>query len=760
MQTMKSLLSILLIATFVLPVGAFADEPHHGGPQHGGPQHPNPTNPTPAPTPAPTPTTPNPAIEAARKQGIADGRAAGEINGRTDGITAGHNEGKAQGYREGFGRCEAEERDRARDAGYREGFARGEHRGANEGASTGANDGHNKGQSDGNSDGLSRANNDALNAAHGPGRTQGYNEANASDATQVGKQQGAVDGDNAARTQANAVDYPRGREAYRAERWNAKVGREDSFNQKAPVAQQVALNLKSGVLSSVVNALVATVQSSSRVYPTPEEQAAYNEGYKAGYQQTFGPTRDANYKAAYAEAARTAAQEGCAEARHRDYRGVYQEAQNAGYREGYRRGYDNAYRHAYDDEYARSFRAYSDDAYRNSYDGYYRQHFEEARAQAYKEQYDALYSAAYNAEKDATYQRVYPSYAQAAYERGRKDEADDFTNRQLRLTGAEATETIVNGVFEPGEALRVKFRVRNFGKAVAGSAIKITLSALDANSAVITEGEGTLVKTINADSLTTVGEALEFHMNENAADSVKAFRLSIYVNGRLSDQTDYSVDTKFLADTDFAGMPELKEGIQTTVKLRVTNRSTVATDAGTVVTLNSNPSVLEVLTKSVNVGVIDAGASKDVEFKVITRGHGSSIRVPYVIEVTNGQGRRIGLVDRTRQVPLVNDYRIDLGGGTPEALRAAGVTRVRYTITNVSSREVMKGLELSVTVEGDNKSNFEIIGPNPQYFLPVRQGMSRSFNVPILVRSAGAKGTLQLEVKEDGNTVVIHRVEF
>ena len=43
---------------------------------------------------------------------------------------------------------------------------------------------------------------------------------------------------------------------------------------------------------------------------------------------------------------------------------------------------------------------------------------------------------------------------------------------------------------------------------------------------------------------------------------------------------------------------------------------------------------------------------------------------------------------------------------------------------------------------------------------PIAQGESESFVVPVLSNASNSGGTLQLEVQEDGRTVVVHQVQF
>lgn len=787
------LLAVAVSAQSIL-AGAQENPNRPGRPGGGGGNTAPAPTPTPAPAPAPVDTS------AAKAAGLAEGQTAGAREGQDRGPVEGRAAGLAKGLEEGRDVCEKEERRKAYDEGYHEGFREGERRGAWDGSARGRQDGEQRGRSEGDTDGIRRADSDARTHAYPVGRERGYNEANQSDAPARGNADGIVAGDAQAREAAERTDYPRGRKAYSDERWAEAVAVEESFNQKNPPRVNAMLDLsKFAMLAAApapgdrdgrggrpgdgrggdgrggnngggnngnvnVPGVTATpdnrYNAPSRTWPTPEENAAYrtayNEGYKSGFQGAYAQGYSVAYQAAY----RTGQDQGCNEARNRRY----PEARRRGEEEGHRAGYDRAYRFTYDrvfrEYYDANFREYSDAAYRRSYQGYYDNYFEQARSEAYRARYNELYNASYEPARAAKYAEMYPGYAQAAFNRGRTDEAAEFAARPVRILGAEATETIVNGVFEPGEALRVKVKMRNFGGNISRDKLKLQVQALDASSAVITEAEQVLAQNIKAKSITTVGEALEFRMNENAVNRARTFRVSVVYQGNVISTQDLAVTTKFMIDVNFAESPELKEGLESVLRVKVKNQSRAATDAAFAVKFSSDPKVLEIQNPIVAVGVLNAGEERVIDYKVIARGRGgSSISAPVVFEAALGTGRRVGLMDREERIPLVNDYRIHTNGAASN-LRTAGVTRVSYTITNVGSRMVMKGLQLKVSVTGDNSANFAVVGPNPQYLQPLLQGQNLTFVVPVLAKSSGMNGVLELEVQEDGRTVVIHRAEF
>jgi hypothetical protein len=147
---------------------------------------------------------------------------------------------------------------------------------------------------------------------------------------------------------------------------------------------------------------------------------------------------------------------------------------------------------------------------------------------------------------------------------------------------------------------------------------------------------------------------------------------------------------------------------------------------------------------------------------VIARTSEAVLNLPIALSANIGS-RRVGSLDLSQQVPLVNDYRIRITNKL-DALRKSGVTRANYVIQNVSSRLQFKGLQLVARVKDGRGVELSqitrVIGPNPQYLMPLSRGRSVNFLVPINVMSEIQGGTLELELMEDGNTVTIHQAKF
>lgn len=745
------------------------------GPRPGPGPGPAPTN-NPVPPPGPAPVD----VTRARADGREDGWSGGTLEGRERGQEEGQKEGREDGFRAGHDRCYQEQSRAAYDRGFSDGFSRGSDDGSSEGRARGSSDGNSRGIYEGQQDGQRRADQDAERDASPRGTADGINQANGSDATARGTADGSKAGDKQASDHANEVDYPRGREAYRQERFNEAIANNDEFSQLGLATKTTSNNLKKAM--SVIETAREMVNETridtqrrggggrgpdnryfrpSRTYGTPEENAAYQDSYRGAYNEGFRAEFDRAFDNAYDRAFRNQEDRGCDDARRENYRPHYDNGFRAGRDKGYQQAYQPTYDSAFRDAYSAVFGPTSAQAYRDAYQPAYDRHYEESRAAAYSQRVGELYNAAFEDARVRKYNQTYPGYADAANKRGRKDEAQDFANRPVRLLGAEVQETIENGVLEPGETLRVKLDLRNFAEgAVQGRDIKVKIEAMDDSSTVIVQSETILAKNLREKSRTRVRDALDFRMNESAANRVSRFVVTAFYQGRKIGEQTLDVNTKFLLDVQLAEPLTLKDGLATVVKLRVTNQSQKPSDPVVKVKFVSDPKKLDIANPEQGIGALAPGESKVLEYTVTAHTTDAWLRIPVAFTATGSAGRRIGLLDMTQQVPVVNDYRVALTNAIG-GLQKAGVIRANYKVTNTGSRLLYKSLQLKVTFKDtDNGDNFVVIGPNPQYLMPMEQGETAQFVVPVLVKADNRGGTLVLELMEDGRTVVIREENF
>lgn len=762
----------VVVPTF--PANALAADRGTHPPGSGGPG----PNPAPAPAPAPsTPAAPAPDTGAASAAGRADASPDGEREGRERAPADGQRAGDQEGYRSGFDHCQAQARDRAHDEGFQRGFGEGSVLGSQDGRSNGDRDGSNRGVSEGQADGFRRADQDSNAAAAPQGRDKGIAEANSSDATDRGRRDGTARGDADALAQAQASDYPRGRKDYNAAQYAQTPQSHGDMTQKPAVAgaNQSLAELFSFAASSMLPDMAPAIPGGSaspdfrymtlkRNYPTPQENQAYasgaREGYSSGFQSGYQSAYDGAYHSAYDQGSRR----GCEDANRRDYRPDFDRGEREGRDRGYHEAYDRSYRDASNFAYNREFGPASNQTYQNNYDTLFSKHFEEARSAAYAARVDQLYGAAFDDARSAKYAEMYPQYAVSEYQRGQKDEAKDFAQRPVRITGVEATETIPNGVFEPGEPLRLHLQVRNFAKsAMRAQDLSIQIKARNTDQSIVTIKQEYLVQGLKAQSVSDIHEALEFQANELAAGRSIKFDVALVYQGKVIDTTTLEVRPNFMVQVELAETPSFKEGIAMPIRVKLTNTGSKSA-SGVVLNLKTSADQLEVAQPTITVGSLAAGESRIVEYSAIGRSISQAESIQLGLAATEGgslTGRRIGALDLSRQFPVINDYLIDLANNAVNALRAPGVTRIAYTISNKSRRLMFNSLQVKVRfLNTEDASNFVVIGPNPQLLMPMDQGESVSFTVPVLVKAANKGGVIEVEVQEAGRTVVIHREDF
>ncbi len=754
-RVLSAMLITSMIGTEVRPLGAsaFADPPRTG------------------PSPAD--------IERARSQGTSDGRPDGEREGRDRGPEDGRREGQREGRERGYRECFERERDRARDAGYHTGYQDGQNQGNREGLSRGAADGDSKGLTEGRNDGLRRADRDADRAASPLGRDQGYAEAERTDANARGYADGLVAGDKRALKEAQDKDYPRGRVDYRNERFNEAIENRDSFSQRPSPFNSIKIPGVAGSLSAMRSARDNTgafndnlrlngranpdyrYSNPRKTFASPEENNAYQSAYRQAYADGFRGSYDSAYRNAFDREFRDGQRDGCRDAERQDFRRYYDEGYTRGHDEGYsvayRSAYDSAYRHSYDI----SFRNASDRAYDESYDSYYHDHFESARRAAYSERVGQLYNAGFARGDLEKFNQMYPTYAAQEYARGRADEDQDFAQRPVRMLGAQATETVLNGLFEPGEHLRVKVQLRNFAaSALANRDIVLKVQAVDANGVIVSEPEATLVRGLRAKSQTEVNDALQFTLTDAVVNRATQVVVTAFYQGRNVGMETIRLTAKYWVQLEFAETPRLLEGLEATLKVKVRNQSP-NTETGLVkLEVLSNSQVIQLVRKDAAVNTLAAGETKVVEFVAIARSPEAAVRAPLAFLATTSTGRRIGVMDFTGSVPLINDYRINVEQDV-SLLRKPGITRVPYRIRNISSRLLFKGLQLKARIiDADDATNFKVLGPNPQYLTPLENGQLLTFVIPVMANTVSRGATIELEVQEDGRTTVIHQLNF
>ena len=721
-------------------------------------------DPRPRPVPDPAPQQPTPYdIERARDLGRQDARPDGEREGNERGSRDGESEGYEDGRKSGYDQCFEEAKRDAYESGYMAGNREGENAGYRDGAVDGERDGLRDGKREGITDGNQRADRDAEIAAQGPGSAKGREEANQTNAEQIGYNEGLKAGEIRARATAVKVDYARGRKDLKEERYSEAVENNDSFAQKKPFAFS---EMGARVMSLAAAGIPATPWPDCRYcnmrrsFRTPQETEAYRSAYTNMYQSSFRTSYDSTYRTYHDLGFRSGKDRGCRDAKNQDFRRYYDNGFDTGRNDGYRREHKRSYDLSYKSAYDRRFREASDDTYRDTYRSYYDNHFEKARSSAYQARYKELYDIGFGRGDDENFRRYYPAYAKQEYQRGRDDEAKDFDEQPVRFVSAEITETIVNGLYEPGEPLRFQIQLRNFAaKTVDSNDIVLSVQAFDSEGAVVSEPVSKLAQSLRSKSLTRITEVSDFVLTEEALRRAGMVVLTVSNKGKQVSSKTFNLQASYLVGMEFVERPKLSEGLASTIKVRVKNQSSSVASGPVKVELLSDSAKIELVQKENLISDIPPGGFKIVEFVAIARTPESSPRIPLALLATSETSRRVGAMDFSGDVPVLNDYRISVDGETT-SLRKSGITRIPYKIRNISSRLLFKGLQLRVRVLNNDTDDFVIMGPNPQYLTPLDNGQSLTFVFPVLVKNSNAGATIELEVQEDGRTTVIHRLNF
>ncbi len=393
-------------------------------------------------------------VESARRAGAAEGERAGQQEGES----RGRREGEEKGYREGRDRGYRDRRDELCRLAYEDGLREGRNVGSFEGRQRGEADGRTAGLVEGRllgeREGEARARQEAEHNAQEPATRAAWAEAEASDASERGRQEGSVEGDALALKKAKDVDHPRGRAEYHRQRTAEPV--------RATVPIQAGPSAWRLLPVEVDDGFVQT-QGSGGGYSTPEETQAWRKAYDAAYERGRRSSYDSFYRRTYDQAFSRGREEGRREAERLDYFGDRRRGYDQGYREEYDANYTSSRVTSMNQAMAEEGARVSAEVYARLYPGFYQADFGRIKAEAFSARYDALRTAAREAARDLTMARNYPEYARTWFQKGRVDEKADLAARPLRIVeaGFEARSASVEGLARA--PLGLNLQVRNYG---------------------------------------------------------------------------------------------------------------------------------------------------------------------------------------------------------------------------------------------------------------------------------------------------------
>jgi hypothetical protein len=695
-----------------------------------------------------------------RLRGQNDGAREGRERGWLDGTVS----GRQRGYRDGYDRCLGDRRQRERDRGYSDGHRRGGFEGERDGRQRGDFEGRMNGELEGLRDGDRRAERDARAQAEVPAREQGRAEAERTDSFDRGVLAGAAAGEARARQTALERDYPAGRAEYRDSRLAEPVQREEQEDLARQALQTASSERRltgPALLAGVAGLASPDYRYAVRQapYADPELARTWLAAYRQGYGQGFHSAYDSEYRRGEQSTYGQGREQGCRDADRVDVRRDYDLGYRQGYDQGYRRAFDSAYTYSYQLSYGPAFQYASQRSYSENHPRHYARLYEQFRGEAYAERVDQLYREGFEREERASFARSYPAHAASERRRGADDEARDFADRPVRSVEVALREQMADSVLEPGEQIDFSIRMRNFSDLeVPASELRLELEV---------RGMGLIaVRTVDLPSrgvpargALALRGALPLRLTEAGLGRSPIAVVSVLHRGRVMERREIELTIRTRAAIEWAERPRLREGLASPMRIQIRNRSSQPIQGPIAVSLRSDSNRVELLDTRVSIGTLAAGAQVEVIVRAIARTSNDLVELPVAVQVEDAQGARAAWRDFSGSVPVMNDYRIEL-------ISAAGsqgvgdLRRFAYRIRNVSSRLIFSALEVEARVldaDGAAVAGVQWIGFNPQYLLPLEAGEQARFVIPVLM-SEGARGsTIELEVRENGIPVVIHR---
>lgn len=756
---------------------------------------------------------------AGRDQGSRDSTGEAKRLGRLTGLE----DGKQMGYNEGFGVCAMEMRQSAIRRGERQGDIDGGAHGRDEGIARGTADGQNKGDTDGAADGNLRADHQAYTDATPRGTQDGINTANQTDAAARGSADGKIAGDAEARKTADASEYQPAREEYRAER-TAEAIRSESTIRIGPSAEAPALR---SAVSAGFSSTTMTDRSGSEDHhsngnanhpannpndpPVPNvkpTQAAeqtlayckkntsstpapipsgtplpspsgtpssksefekctddYKPAYEVAFLATFKSEYIATYKIAYDQQFPQWKVEGCRAARADDYRTEYE----AGYRRAYDESYQVVFNRLYNDTYGRvyrdSFAASSAESYDATYPAHYDTHYQAAKSKAIAERTGELYQRAYAAGKDSEYRAKYPVYAAATIKRARADEAAEFIRLPVRLLGLRVIESVRDGIMEPGEKLTVDMDLRNFSEAtISARDLEIRATAKTASGVAIPGSVALLPRDLAAKSLNHILGALDIRLDESAIGRAASLEIQVSVKGQRLATESLSLTAARLTRIQLVETPVVRLGYPGALKLRVTNLSSLPLPENATVSVSTNMEGVTFEKTSGAVNALGAGEARDIQFGFTADGYTGGSPVLFTSSLNLASGRRVGLLNETREVPALQDYSFKVKNGlltgSISDLKKSGKTKLVIFVKNISQRKGTGSLTATASITGVNASKFSFVKGNQVVFSPLDPGSEQKQKIVVRADGKNSGGTFVLEIRESGKLIGKYKENF
>jgi hypothetical protein len=503
--------------------------------------------------------------------------------------------------------------------------------------------------------------------------------------------------------------------------------------------------------------------------PVKSEFEKCIDEYRPAYEQAFVDSFRTEYVQAWRKAYNNQYDqwrpEGCRAAQAADY--------SQDYNRGYRRAYDDAYQAVYRSSYNETFpRVYrdefakaSDASYRQTYEPAYDRHYQAAKAEAIRVRTGQLYQAAYDSAKSAEYSARYPGYKAEVVKRARADEAAEFTRVPVRLLSLKLQESVKDQILEPGEKLTVDMDLRNFSDApVAARELDLRAVAKTSSGLAIPGAVTLLPKDLAAKSLSHVVGAFDIRLDESAVGKIVSVELQLSVRGNRLATEKIDLEAKTLTTIALLETPVMRLGYPGQIRLRVTNQSSLVLPESATLAISANMEGVTLQKTTESIVGLRAGESRDVVFPFMVDSASSAQTVNFAASLNLASGRRVGLLNETRQVPSMQDYAFKIRNGVFDGdivdLRKKGTVRVPIFVKNVSQRAATESITVTASIKGENAKHFKFTKGNQATYSPLGPGKEEKQKIVVKVDSKNSGGIFSIEVREGGRLIGRYEEQF
>ena len=402
--------------------------------------------------------------------GFEQGKQAGIREGRDRVGNRAHVDGEHDGYAAGI----LQGQQQLLDSAYSQGLAQGQTDGTLRGRQEGRDQGLEQGRKDGQEQGEAKARTAADQAAASAVKVRAQSDGQARAASSNPKADGIRLGDQAgaqrAKKEAEAKDFVRARQDYRAKQF-ATPAKDRSDVRQAPLTFETG----SWLAERDVHAVFGRPSCPGPDWrylrygsDNEEYQQAYRRGYSEGVRQGFNDGYDREYRYGYDRAFGL----GISQAHVTNLQATADGAYEEGFAQSHQQAFEQANRAAHQEVFTPTFEAAYSSTYAAVYPEFEAQHYKSEEESAFRALYDPPYREAFDAQELLTFDERYPKEAKQAYDAGWKSEAQDFARRPVRILEAWVTPTEVEGLG------LLCVRIRNFSdKTVAGNRLRVSFGS-------------------------------------------------------------------------------------------------------------------------------------------------------------------------------------------------------------------------------------------------------------------------------------------